>query len=315
MILRWGERGKQALERLKNALGRVESAWRPANSDESFEIVRRRLFERLSPQHYPLRDAVIKAFIDLYQENKSEFPNFTRDFDYKKKFEAAYPLHPEVFDKLYNDWSSLAKFQRTRGVLRLMAAVIRILWESQDKHLLIMPAMIPVAEVQAELTRYLEDNWLPVIDKDIDGPNALPLKLDRDNSNLGRYSACRRVARTLYLGSAPKLTSENKGIPAEVIRLGCVQPGETVSIFSDALRRLADQASHIYVNAERYWYDTHPSVSRLAQDRAVSLSEDSVEQECLRRLKEFVKPRGDFERVYLAPSSSADIPNERNWAS
>ena len=45
---------------------------------------------------------------------------------------AAYPIHPELFDRLYNEWSTLDKFQRTRGVLRLMAAVIHELWEKQD---------------------------------------------------------------------------------------------------------------------------------------------------------------------------------------
>ena len=30
----------------------------------------------------------------------------------------ACPIHPEMFDRLYNDWSTLDKFQRTRGVLR-----------------------------------------------------------------------------------------------------------------------------------------------------------------------------------------------------
>ena len=110
-----------------------------------------------------------------------------------------------MFDRLYNDWSTLDKFQRTRGVLRLMAAVIHSLWERQDSNVLIMPGNVPVDDqlVQFELTRYLEDQWVPVIEKDVDGANSLPLSLDRDNPNLGRYSACRRVARTIYMGSAP----------------------------------------------------------------------------------------------------------------
>ncbi|WP_292854404.1 hypothetical protein [Nostoc sp. NMS8] len=72
-------------------------------------------------------------------------------------------------------------FQRTRGVLRLMAKVIHSLWERQDKSLLIMPASVPMddGQVQTELTRYLEDNWVPVIEKDVDGYNSLPLACDR----------------------------------------------------------------------------------------------------------------------------------------
>ena len=57
--------------------------------------------------------------------------------------------------------------------------------------------------MQFELTRYLSDNWVPVIEKDVDGPSSLPLRIDSEIPNLGKFSACRRVARTIYLGSAP----------------------------------------------------------------------------------------------------------------
>ena len=78
-----------------------------------------------------------------------------------------------------------------------MAAVIHELWDREDSGLLIMPASVPVdaPRVQAELTRYLEEGWTPVIEADVDGPNALPRQLDAENPNLKRFSATRRVAR------------------------------------------------------------------------------------------------------------------------
>ena len=130
--------------------------------------------------------------------------------------------------------------------------------------------------MQVELTRYLEDNWVPVIERDVDGPASLPLALDRDNPNLGRYSACRRVARTIYLGSAPTAKAKNPGLDERNIKLGCTQPGETVATFGDALRRLTDRATHLYVDRSRYWYSTQPSVTRLAQDRAAQLDSEDV---------------------------------------
>jgi hypothetical protein len=120
------------------------------------------------------------------------------------------------------------------------------------------------------LTRYLDDPWTPVIEKDVDGPNSLPLRLDRDNSNLGRYSATRRVARTLYIGSAPTVRAANRGLNDQQVKLGCVQPGETPAIFDDALRRLADSATYLYQEGNRYWYSTQPNLNSLAQDRAES---------------------------------------------
>ncbi len=184
----------------------------------------------------------------MYRTQHQEFPPECRDSDYEKRLKAAYPIQPEVFDRLYQDWSSLVKFQRTRGVLRLMASVIHSLWEKGDRSPLIMPSSIPIDDprVQFELTRYLSDNWVPVIEKDVDGPNSLPLRLDGETPNLGKYSACRRVARTIYLGSAPTAKAATKGIDDRRVKLGCVMPGEASAIFGDALRRLSAAATFLY---------------------------------------------------------------------
>ncbi|UZQ52956.1 DUF499 domain-containing protein [Trichothermofontia sichuanensis B231] len=313
-----GDRGKEALDRLKNAIGRVESPWRPASAEESFEIVRRRLFQPTTdPNLFVQRDGVIKAFMDLYRNQSQEFPSECKESDYERRLKAAYPIHPELFDRLYTDWSTLDKFQRTRGVLRLMAKVIHSLWEREDRSLMIMPAHIPMddQQVQSELTRYLEDNWLPVIDKDVDGTNSLPLTLDRNHPNLGRYSACRRVARTVYMGSAPTLRAANRGIDDRRIKLGCVQPGESVATFGDALRRLTDQATYLYIDSNRYWISTQPNVNRTAQERAEQLlsDRDSVWAEIIKRLKADIKTdknRGEFSAVHVAPDSTADIPDD-----
>jgi predicted AAA+ superfamily ATPase len=310
-----GEGGRAALERLKNVIGRMESSWRPASAEEGFEIVRRRLFDDLPAEAAPERDTVVKAFGNLYRSQKAEFPSGCSEGDYERRLTTAYPIHPEMFDRLYGEWSTLDKFQRTRGVLRLMAAVIHELWERNDTSLLIMPATIPIdaPAVSAELTRYLEEGWTPVIESDIDGPNALPLRLDRDNPNLGRYSATRRVARTIYLGSAPTQQAANRGIDDRSIKLGCVQPGESPATFGDALRRLTDQATYLYVDGQRYWYSLQPSVTRLAKDRAASnFNDDDVDEEIRRRLAAATRSgqRGDFATVHPAPRTPSEVPDE-----
>lgn len=308
-----GEWGKKALERLKNAIGRVESPWRPASQDEGFEIVRRRLFQPLTHEQSVQRDTIARAFIEFYGTHSTDFPIECREGEYERRIKMAYPIHPELFDRLYNDWSTLDKFQRTRGVLRLMAAVIHSLWERQDANLLIMPATVPIddSNVQFELTRYLEDQWVPVIEKDVDGPHSLPLSLDRDNPTLGRYSACRRIARAIYLGSAPTIRASNRGIDEKLVKLGCVQPGETVPTFGDALRRLTDKATYLYVDGTRYWYSTQPSVTRTADERAERKSQEDVWDEIQLRLTRHARTRGDFSKVHVC-TRSQDIPDERD---
>jgi len=310
-----GQRGREALERLHNVIGRVESSWKPASAEEGFEIVRRRLFEPLTQQsQFIARDTVASAFHDMYNTQQQEFPNECRNAAYEARLKAAYPIHPEVFDRLYSDWSTLVKFQRTRGVLRLMAAVIHNLWEKGDQNPLIMPCSIPISDsyVQFELTRYLSDNWTPVIEKDVDGPSSLPLRLDNEIPNLGRISACRRVARTIYLGSAPTSTAAHRGIEDRRIKLGCIMPGESPAIFGDAMRRLSSSATYLYQDGSRYWYSTQPTLKQMAAERAADIkrSPEKVSQEVEKRIRLEVRNTGDFSRVHPFPQSSQDIMDD-----
>lgn len=310
-----GIRGREALDRLRNVVGRVESSWRPATAEEGFEIVRRRLFEPLSgPDAYKHRDVTARAFSDLYHSQGAEFPPDCKGGDYEKRIQAAYPIHPEIFDRLYSDWSTLVKFQRTRGVLRLMATVIHSLWEKNDRNPLIMPSTIPIDDqnVQSELTRYLSDNWAPIIEKDVDGPGSLPVKIDGEQANLGKLQATRRVARTIYLGSAPTAAAAHRGIEDRRIKLGCVMPGESSPVFGDALRRLAAGATYLYQDGPRYWYATQPTVTKLAEDRAdqISRAPDKVGQELDSRIRTDLRKMGDFSRIHPVPRTGADVPDD-----
>ena len=311
-----GQRGREALDRLRNVIGRIESSWRPASAEEGFEIVRRRLFEPFADSaQFKDRDVVARAFADLYRGQHQEFPPECRDADYEQRIAAAYPIHPEIFDRLYSDWSTLVTFQRTRGVLRLMASVIHSLWEKGDRNPLILPGNLSIDDprVQFELTRYLPDNWVPVIEKDVDGPQALPLRIDGEVANLGKSSACRRVARAVYLGSAPTAGAVQRGLEDRHIKLGCVLPGESPAVFGDALRRLASAATYLYQDGPRYWYDTRPTVTKLAEDRAEQLRRDPdpVTQAIGERLRTALSETGGFSRIHLAPRSGHDVPDER----
>ncbi|MBA3352433.1 MAG: ATP-binding protein, partial [Blastocatellia bacterium] len=309
-----GVRGREALDRLRNVVGRLESSWRPATAEEGFEIVRRRLFEPLTGDQFKNRDVVARAFADLYRAQHAEFPPECRDSEYETRLKAAYPIHPEIFARLYTDWSTLLKFQRTRGVLRLMASVIHSLWEKGDRNPLILPSMIPIDDprVQFELTRYLSDNWVPVIEKDVDGPNSLPLRIDGEVANLGKLHATRRVARTIYLGSAPTSAAAHRGIEDRRVKLGCVMPGEAPAHFGDALRRLTAAATYLYQDGPRLWYSTQPTVTKLAEDRAEQLKRDAdkVAMELDRRLRKDLEKRGNFARVHPMPRNSGDVPDD-----
>ncbi len=313
-----GENGELALDTLKNVFTRVGKPWRPASADEGFEIVRRRLFEPVEGKDAEVaREAVVRAFAKLYKDGAEDFPSGCGEKAYERELTNAYPIHPELFRRLYDDWSTLDKFQRTRGVLRLLAKVVHRLWESQDGSLMIMPSSVPILDgaVRSELTRYLPDVWEPIISQDVDGEHSLPLELDRSSPNLGKVSACRRVARTLYMGTAPGADNKNPGIDDRRVRLGCVQPGEAVATFGDALRRIADRAKYIHQDQNRYWVSTKANLNRLAEDRASThLREaETLYAEIVARVQRDAKKRGEFTAVHACPEGSevVDEPTAR----
>src|SRR5262245_50156705 len=181
---------------------------------------------------------------------------------------------------------------------------------------LILPSTIPIDDgrVQSELTRYLSDNWAPIIEKDVDGSGSLPLKIDSEQPNLGKLHATRRVARTIYLGSAPTSAAAHRGIEDRRVKLGCVMPGESPAVFGDALRRLAAAATYLYQDGPRFWYSTQATVTKLAEDRAELLKRDpdKVGQELDERLRADLRKTGDFARIHPLPRSGADVSDDRD---
>jgi hypothetical protein len=188
------------------------------------------------------------------------------------------------------------------------------LWRGGDQSPLILPGTIPLddAPVASELARNLEDSWKPVMDADVDGPASLPAQLDARYQNLGRYGATRKVARAVFLGSAPNVHSPHRGIDAARVRLGCAAPGETVATYADAIARLSDKATYLYVDRDRYWYGLSPSVARMAREEAerwlaTGIAEvDAALCERIRRQRD----RGELAGVHVAPQSSADVDDD-----
>lgn len=310
-----GEGGQEALERLKQTFSRVESSWQPATQEESYEIVRRRLFKDIPGDKFHHRDNTLRQFAKLYRENANDFPQGCADEDYRRKLEKAYPIHPELFDQLYTSWGSLEKFQRTRGVLRLMAQAIHELWMSGDPSVMIMPGSMAVSSprVEPELLHYLDVSWQGIIAGDVDGTTSTPYKVDQSAPNLNRYSATRRVARAIFMGTAPTAQQQNTGLDDKQINLGVVQPGERPSIFGDALRRLTNQAKFMHSDLGRYWYSMSASLNRIAADKAAQIEAALVDVTIDAELSKYVNglaDRGHFDAVQVAPASSAEVPDD-----
>jgi predicted AAA+ superfamily ATPase len=306
------QQGVKALRALEHYFGRVQALWKPVATEEAFEIVRRRLFANVSDRL--ASEEVCKAYADLYTGNPSEFPPETQEAKYLERMQHAYPIHPEVFDRLYEDWSSLDNFQRTRGVLKLMAKVIHRLWTSGNNDLMIQPGSLPLfdADTRNEAIYYLPAGWDPVLERDIDGERALPTELDNTKPLFGSIHACRRIARAVFLGSAPDAgavggAKHHRGIELERLLLGTAQPGQVVGHYKDAVRALVDRLQYINSANNRYWFDTRPNLRREMEDRKrrFDLRED---------VYPFIKDKlrfasGVFGGVHVF-TASADVPDD-----
>jgi hypothetical protein len=308
-----GDAGKITLETIEHTFGRMESIWKPVAANEGFEVVRRRLF--LNCKNLNGRDAVCAQFSRMYIDNQSDFPIETKELEYKQRMVSCYPIHPEIFDRLYEDWATLERFQRTRGVLRLMAAVIHELWMANDASLMIMPGSIPldVPNIRDELTRHLPEGWNALVDHEVDGKNSIPYQRDQSNPRYGGRLAARRIARTIMLGSAPTSRDQRiRGIEASRIRLGVVQPGENISNFNDALSTLQVSLAYLYTNSsgDRFWYDTRPTLRKTVEDRATQIASSDVEYEIETRLNSLRKEQ-PFAGVRICPASSLDVTDEQ----
>ena len=286
-----GEGGQDALDRLDHLLGRIEAVWQPLEVREAFEVVRRRLFAPAINEAE--RDRTCEAFAAMYSRQRSDYPRETGERSYLERMKQCYPIHPEIFDRLYEDWSSIHRFQRTRGVLRMMANCISRLWIESDAAPLIMPSDFPLSDpaLAGEFTALLDGNWSPVL-SEVDSDDSQTDRLDKGQSRFGDVGgAARRITRTVFLGSAPGRAI--RGINDERIRLGVVQPGHGASVYNDALGRLSQQLYYMYASDGRHYFHAEENLNKVADDRADDFSDQEVHEEITRRLGEARGRRGD----------------------
>ena len=306
------QRGAAALETLAHCFGRIQALWKPVGTEEAFEIVRRRLFTSTGDKL--AAESVCRAFAKYYVDNREDFPPETQESHYVNRLMRAYPIHPEVFDRLYEDWSSLDNFQRTRGVLKLMAKVIHRLWKDNDKDPLIMPGSIPLqdADTRNEMIYYLPQGWDPVVERDVDGERAETTDIENLDTRLGSVQACRRTARTIFLGSAPSTANQMvRGLELERVALGVAKPGQQVGIYKDALRRLSDRLHYLNSGNNRFWFDTRPNLRREMEERKRRFQNKENVFPVIRDRVQRTLATGVFGGIHTFTASS-DVPDDWN---
>ena len=310
------EQGMDALRRLEKIFGRVQSAWTPASGIETFEIVRRRLFQPLDNAGEKARDDTIRAFRRLYRENRADFPPEVREAAYEEQMRRAYPLHPEVLRRFSGDWSVLEKFQRTRGILKIMANVVYALWSGESNAPLITPALLPFRDtkVRTALLEPLDRAFGPILQSEVDGDQALTARIEAQRPRFLKVQAATLAARAVFFATAPHAGAPRGGMSGTELRLTCAQPGDQIAIFGEALQEIASRSAHLYRDGDNYWFSPQPTLNKLASDRARDVSDERADQRIVELLREDQRGRAGFPRVHAAPDNPTDIEDRRSTA-
>ncbi len=305
------EGGERAYQSLEKVLGRVEKVRQTVEGAEIYEVIRRRLFENLGDVEQHRKTA--EAYWKMYQQLGEDVPSGCRELSYREDMLRAYPFHPELVSVLYERWGTIPEFQRTRGVLRLLADVIATLYQAKDNETLIQSGSISLgtAAVRSELVKHtgVPNVYLSVIESDIAGSHAKAPEIDRQlGSEYAKENVSEKLARSVFMYSFSG--GQQRGATLPQLRVGVLNPEMAPPFVSDSLDRMTKRLWYLYHDNGLYRFDSRPNLNRILVDR-----EELVRSEP-EKVREFAKTTlgdliGDAAfRVYRYPEEDRDVADE-----
>lgn len=312
------EKASQILSSLSNRMARVSADTRPVADEEIFEVVRRRLFEDLGDSEQI--EKIISEYLALYQNLFTEIPNSATRSEYKEKMRKSYPFHPELIDMFRIRWASNHDFQRTRGVLRLLASIVADLWQRQGSltgvNALIHTSDVNFANLDAlseQLKKLYGNGYDAVISADVAGTSSNSFQIDQTKKEYGQFSLTQGIGATILLGSFGS-TGPNKGIGLDEIKLCLLKPNLfNHNHINGALDALESSAHYLYYSStasmtKRYWFHTKPNINILINQARNDVSTEEINGEILRRINRSVSNINLF-NVLVNPG--LDIPEQK----
>ena len=220
----------------------------PTEEDETIQVLRRRLFERIDDDSV---GPVVAGYQELWAAHGDVLDGDAAHPHTSETFRASYPLHPEVLETLTGKTATLGNFQRVRGMLRLLARTIARLWQVQPAdataiHLHhVDPGYEPIR--QEIITRLGQNAYLPAIANDVaaGGSEARALAQEIDAAHHGGmppYAAY--VARTIFMHTLA-FNDPLKGVSAERLRYSVLGPATDISFIDQARQRFVTDSAYL----------------------------------------------------------------------
>jgi len=304
----YGETGERALSELQRIYGRIEAVYTPVEGIEIYEVIRKRLFEDIGDEK--TRKEVAQSYFDLYQKLGTDVPSEAKEIEYRERIEHAYPFHPELIDVLYERWGSYPTFQRTRGVLRLLAEVIADLYRQKIPSPLIQSCLVNLENqaIRREFVKHIGNEYDSVIAADIAGKNAKAPKIDKEmGSEYERYGIASGIATSVFLYSFSGAAKKETTLPR--IRVALLREGIPHTIVGDAIGKLEEELWYFHSERKQYAFRNQPNLNRVIVDREETISNERIQEE----LKNLIQRNaGKALEVYLWPEGASDIPDNKS---
>ena len=303
---RYDEAAEEVLLQLQKISGRIEAVYTPVEGEEIYEIIRKRLFEDLGKKE----DHNITAgkYFEIYQSIGEDIPSFAKEAQYREKIKKAYPFHPEIIDILFERWGTIQSFQRTRGVLRLLALIVADLYTKQDPSLLIQPSKIDLSNpsIRSEFIKHIGNAYEAVVASDITGPASKAQRIDKEmGTEYQRFKVATSLATSIFFYSFSG-AEETKGVGLSRIRLSFLQEGIPPAIVGDAIKRIEEELWYLYSENLLYYFSSQANLNRIIIDREEAIKEEDVEEALHKVLEKLAGKEFD---VFIWPKTSQDIPD------
>lgn len=305
----------QILTALENRITRIGANMKPVEDDEIFEVVRRRLFENLGNADEIER--VVSAYSLMYQSLLTEIPQYAIKSDYKERLKKSYPFHPELIDIFRLRWASNPFFQRTRGVLRILASIVSDLWQRQNSlsgsQFLIHTSDVVLSNIDAltsQITILNGSGWDSVINADVSGTASNAFRIDNDNKEYGKDNIAQGIAATVLLATFGS-KGQNKGVGIDELKLCMLKPESfNHNSINGAVNKLEEKAHYLYYSTsgqKRFWYDTTPNINILINQAKGDVKNPDIFAEIIKRVTEKSK---SVQLFYTIVNPSEDIPEQ-----
>ncbi|HQE91689.1 MAG TPA: DUF499 domain-containing protein [Anaerolineae bacterium] len=293
---------------------RQERVITPTGETEIAAIVRHRLFAAIDAQAAAETAQVYLEAYRRWHEQNVALPTQALTAEYAQAQALAYPFHPELLNALTLRVATIPNFQQTRGALRLLALVVRRVWEERPADAwCIAPYHVDLRHpaIVEDLTSRLErPAFRQVIEADIVSPQgAAPghaYQIDGPGVMTGKPHYARRVATTVFLHSL--VQGAISGITPPELLLGTLAPGDEPALVYKAAERLYDNGWFFEWDGLRYRFKPEPSINKIINDEMQLVGLTTAKAELDNRIRKVWKS-GIFKVIYF-PQEAADVDDD-----